>query len=59
MAQRGRGHIRGRAAPSGFRGLAGNLAKAQVPYDKIMGCAKFGAVRTASRREIGCDASAV
>ena len=58
MAQRGRGRIRGRAAP--FRGLAGNFAKAQVPYDKIMGCAKFGAVRrTASRREIGCDAAAV
>ena len=57
MAQGGRDRIRGRAAP--FRGLAGNLAKAQVPYDKIMGCAKFGAVRTASRREIGCDAAAV
>ena len=56
MAQRGRGRIRGRAP---FRGLAGNFAKAQVPYDKIMGCAKFGAVRTASRREIGCDAAAV
>lgn len=31
----------------------------RLTHDKIMGCAKFGAVRTASRREIGCDAAAV
>ena len=48
----GRGRIRGRWAP--FRGLAGNFAKAQVPYDKIMGCASLRCVTASPRREIGC-----
>ena len=30
--------------------MAETCAEAQVPYAKIMGCAKFGAVRAASRR---------
>ena len=33
-----------------------NFAEAQVPYAKLMGCAKFGAVRAASCREISCGA---
>ena len=32
------------------------FAEAQVPYDKILGCAKFGAVWAASRREKSGDA---
>ena len=32
------------------------FAEAQVPYDRILGCAKFGAVWAASRRENSCDA---
>ena len=35
------------------------FAEAQVPYDKIMGCAEFCAVRAASRRKIGCAAVAL
>jgi len=33
-------------APTGWLEI---LAEAQVPRDKIMGCAKFGNVRAASR----------
>ncbi len=32
------------------------FAEAQVPYDKILGCAKQGAVWAASRRENSGDA---
>ena len=32
------------------------FAEAKVPYDKILGCAKFGAVWAASRREKSGDA---
>lgn len=36
--------------------MAETCAEARVPYAKIMGCAKFGAVRTASRSGISFNA---
>ena len=37
------------------RQMAGFFAEAQVRYDKIMGCAKFGAVRQPRQHMIGPD----